>query len=410
MSSNSYSHVKPRFFYGYVIVVAALLSMLISIGALYSFGVFFKPVLTEFGWTRAATSGAYSLCVLFIGFLGIVMGRLNDRFGPRIVVTFCGLLLGCGYLLMSQVSTTWQLYLFYGTLVGIGTSGTMVPPISTVARWFVKRRGLMTGIAMSGIGLGATIIPPLANWIISSYGWRTSYTILGIAVLVLMIVVAQFLRRDPSQMRQLAYGYKEQENLSSATEGLSLRTATRTSQFWMVAVIFLFFGVTAQTIIVHIVPHATDIGISAGIAASILAIIGGVSIAGRIIMGNASDSIGNKLISVICFALILSALLWLLITEEVWAFYLFAVVFGFGYGGMLSVTSPIAAELFGMASHGAILGAIFCGMAIGETIGPTLTGYIFDTAGNYQPAFIVCVALGVLAISLALILRPIANK
>ncbi|MFC1912993.1 MFS transporter [Chloroflexota bacterium] len=408
-NSNFAEDRKHRFFYGYVVVAAALLIMMISTGALYSFGVFFKPVLTEFGWTRAATSGAYSLCILFIGFLSIVVGRLNDRFGPRIVVTACGLLLGSGYLLMSQVSATWQLYLFYGTLVGIGTSGTLVPPISTVARWFVKRRGLMTGIAMSGIGLGAMIIPPLANWIISGYGWRTSYTVLGIAVLVLMIVVAQFLRRDPDQMGQLPYGNKEQEGPGSATRGLSLQGATRTVQFWVVAVIFLFFGVTVQAIIVHIVPHATDIGISAASAAIILAIIGGVSIAGRIIMGNAGDSIGNKPNIIICFALILAALLWLLFTEEVWAFYLFAVVFGFGYGGMASIASPMAAELFGMVSHGAILGAIFCGMAMGETIGPTLTGYIFDTAGGYQPAFLVCAALCITAIILALLLRPTAR-
>ena len=399
----------PKFFYGYVVVAAALLIMMLSTGALYSFGVFFKPVLTEFGWTRAATSGAYSLCILLLGALSIVVGRLNDRFGPRIVVTGCALLLGSGYLLMSQVSATWQLYLFYGTLVGIGTSGTLVPPISTVARWFVKRRGLMTGIAMSGIGLGTMIIPPLANWIISGYGWRTSYTVLGIAVLVLMILVAQLLRRDPSQMGQLPYGNKEQENLSSATGGLSLQGATRSVQFWMVVVIFLFFGVTVQAIMVHIVPHATDIGISAASAASILALIGGASVAGRIIMGNAGDSIGNKMTGIICFALILAALLWLFVTEEVWAFYLFAVVFGFGYGGMASVASPIAAELFGMVSHGVILGAIFCGMAIGEAIGPTLTGYIFDTAGSYQPAFLVSAMLSVIALVLVPLLRPVAG-
>jgi MFS family permease len=409
MSSNSYLDRKSKFFYGYVVVAAALLIMVISIGALYSFGIFLKPVLTEFGWTRAATSGAYSLCILFIAFLGIVMGRLNDRFGPRIVVSFCGLLLGCGYLLMSQVSAIWQLYLFYGTLVGIGASGTLVPPISTIARWFVKRRGLMTGIAMSGIGLGTTIVPPLANWIISSFGWRYSYTILGIAVLVLMIPIAQFLRRDPSQIGLMPYSSQEQEKSSPKTTGLSLQGAIRTPQFWMIATIFLFFGVTVQTIIVHIVPHATDIGISTANAANILAIIGGISIAGRVIMGNAGDRIGNKLNSVICFTIMLVALFWLLITEDVWAFYLFAIVFGFGYGGMSTVSSPIAAELFGMASHGVILGTIFCGMAIGETIGPTLAGYIFDNAGSYQLAFLISVGLSITAVILASLLKAIRS-
>jgi len=401
---------KPRFFYGYVVVAAALLIMAISTGALYSFGVFFKPVLTEFGWTRAATSGAYSLCILLLGALSIVVGRLNDRFGPRIVVTGCALLLGSGYLLMSQVSAAWQLYLFYGALVGIGTSGTLVPPISTVARWFVKRRGLMTGIAMSGIGLGTMIVPPLANWLISSYGWRTSYTVLGITVLVLMIVVAQFLRRDPSQMGQLPYGNREQEKLNSGSEGFSLQRAARIRQFWMTVAMFLCYGVCIQAVIVHIVPHATDLGITAASAASTLAIVGGMSVAGRVLMGNASDRIGTKPSSIICFTLILAALLWLLVAKEVWAFYLFAIIFGFGYGGMASLSSPIAAELFGMSSHGVILGAIFCGMALGETAGPIITGYIFDTAASYQPAFLVCAMLSIIAIILASLLSPTANR
>ena len=135
------SDKNPRLFYGYIIVFAAFLIMAFTWGTILSYGVFFKPLSAEFGWTRAATSGAYSLVFLLNGALSILVGRLSDRFGPRIMITTCGLLLASGYLLMSQVSTIWQLYLFYG-IVGIGSSGSYVPAISAVTRWFVKRMTL----------------------------------------------------------------------------------------------------------------------------------------------------------------------------------------------------------------------------------------------------------------------------
>lgn len=397
----------PRFFYGYAIVLAAFFIMAVTWGAFYSFGVFFKPVLTEFGWTRAATSGAYSLCFLLCGFLSIVVGRLNDRFGPQIILTGCGLFLGSGFLLVSQISAIWQLYLFYGIIVGIGMSGT-VPLLSTVARWFAKRRGLMTGIAVSGIGFGTIIMPPVANWLISSYGWRISYIVIGSIALVLVMSAAQLLRRDPSQVGQLPYGEgeAEQESLNLEAGGFSLQGAIHTRQFWMLGAMFVCLGISLEAIIVHIVPHATDLAISAASAANILAIIGGVSVAGRIIMGSAGDRIGNKLAITIGFIIMLVALLWLLAAKELWMFYLFAVIFGFGYGGWAALLSPIVAELFGLSSLGVILGAVTFGLAIGEAVGPALAGRIFDITSSYQPAFLVCAALSIVAIILALFLRP----
>ncbi|MFC1593137.1 MFS transporter, partial [Candidatus Omnitrophota bacterium] len=130
------------------------------------------------------TSGAFSLRMLFTGLLSMVMGKLNDRFGPRLVVTASGFFIGLGFLLMSQISTIWQLYLFFGVIVAIGISGSLIPMVSTVARWFVRRRGLMTGIAVSGGGFGTLVMPLLASYVISNYGWRTSYTIMGVIAIV----------------------------------------------------------------------------------------------------------------------------------------------------------------------------------------------------------------------------------
>ena len=225
-------NVKPKFFYGYIVVAVAVGIMMLAWGANRTFGVFLEPLINEFSWTRAGVSGAFTLCMLITGLLGIVAGRLNDRFGPRLVMTACGFFVGLGYLLMSQISTIWQLYLFYGVIIAMGTSGGYVPLVSTVARWFVKRRGLVTGIVISGIGLGTMVVPPIAAQLISSYGWRTSYIIVGIAALVLIILAAQFLKRDPSQVGQLPYGGVKQESLDLGAKEFSLiRVTTRSNPY-----------------------------------------------------------------------------------------------------------------------------------------------------------------------------------
>ncbi len=399
---------QPKFFYGYAVVLASFPILLIAYGATNTFGVFFEPLLTEFGWTRAATSGAFSLYVFLHGLLYIVTGRLNDRFGPRVVLTACGFFLGLGYLLMSLVGAIWQLYLFYGVIIAIGVSGAFVPLISTVTRWFVKRRGIMTGIMVSGVGAGTVIMPPLANWLISTYGWSTSYIVVGIIALVLIMVAAQFLRRDPSQVGQLPYGENEvkQESLNSEAKGFSFNQAIRTRQFWILGMALFSLGVPLHGIIVHIVPHATDLGISPASAANILAIFGGVSIVGKIVMGSAADRIGNKLTIILSFIIMSLALLWLLAAKEVWMLYLFGAALGFAYGGIVVAESPMVAELFGISSHGVTFGAIHFIGIIGSTIGPILAGVIFDITDSYQPAFIVYAAVSVAGLILASLLKP----
>ncbi|MFC1995578.1 MFS transporter [Chloroflexota bacterium] len=404
MSENRESH----FFYGYIVVLAAICIMLVADGIFYSFGVFFEPVLTEFGWTRTSVSGAYSLCMILIALLSIGIGGLNDRFGPRILLTGCGFFLGLGYLLISQIGAVWQLYLFFGVLIAIGESSFLVPLLSTVARWFVKRRGLMAGIASTGISLGIIIVPPLASRLISTYGWRTSYIIVGIIALVLIIPAAQFLKRDPSQIGLSPYGENEskEENLNLQDIGFTLRQAMHTRQLWLLCTISFCGYYATSVIMVHVVIHATGLGITALSAANILAIIGGGSLAGRIIMGIVADRVGSKLALISCFILMSIALAWLMVIKELWMFYLFAAIFGISFGGMSPLRSPVTAELFGLKAHGVILGLAYFSDCIGGVIGPVLAGWIFDMTGSYQWAFLICLALSIVGIMLSSMLRP----
>jgi len=377
-----------------------------------AFGVFFKPVITEFGWTRALTSGAFSLSMVMQGLLGIVMGGLNDRFGPRRVMTFCGFLLGLGYLLMSQISAVWQLYLFYGVIIGTGMSGSWVPLLSTVARWFVKRRTIMTGIVVTGSGIGGLVGPPVSNWLISTYNWRLSYIILGSAVLVIVVSAAQFLRRDPAKTRQVPYGENEggEQKLEAGTQGFSLKEAVYTRQFWMASAMLFCFGFCLFSITVHIAPHATDLGISTASAVSILAAMGGLSIAGNVVLGGVGDRIGNRQVFIVGFIIMSAALFWLVPAREMWMLYLFAVAMGFAHGGMGASESPLVAGLFGLKSHGLIFGVIGMGFAIGGAIGSFLSGSIFDATGSYQTAFLVCAGIGIVGLVLAVLLTRIKGE
>ena len=402
------SSAKPKFFYGYVVVVAAFFVMAVMWGTFHAFGVFFNPVLAEFGWTRAMTSGAFSLSLLISGLSAIIMGRLTDRIGPRWVITLCGFLLGLGYLLISQVTAVWQLYLFYGVIIGIAMGGSWVPLMSTVARWFAVRRSLMTGICLVGLGIGGLIAPPLANRLISIYNWRTSYVIIGAVGLVIVILAAQFLKRDPTLKGQLPYGQsnKEEHGLESGNEGLSFNEAVRTGKFWLFFAALLCFGFSLYALMVHIVPHAIDLGISDSSAANILAMIGGLGILGMIVMGIVADKIGNRWVFIICFVLMAAALFGLIPATGEWMLYLLIIVFGFGHGGFASSESPLAARLFGLRSHGSILGTAVLGFSIGAALGPVVAGYIFDVTGSYQTSFLVCGIVAIIGIIVSALLRP----
>ena len=397
---------KPGFFYGYIVVVAAFFIMVLTWGVFNTYGVFFKPLSTEFGWTRALTSGAYSLGYIMAGLIGIGVGILTDRYGPRLVMTICGFLLGSGYLLMSQVNTIWHLYLFYGVILGFGMSGSDVSLLSTVARWFIKKRGMMSGIIKVGTGTGMSVMPLLINWLITDYGWRTSYIVIGFITLAFITSAAQFLKRDPSQMGLLPdRGEVREETLDFEATGFSFQEAIHTRQFVILCAIYLLAFFCTNAIMVHTYPHVVDFGISGTAAATILSAIGGASIAGRFIMGSAGDRIGNKLALIISLVILSVALLWLELAREAWMFYVFAAIYGFAHGAIFALISPMVAELFGLSSHGIILGTVMFSGTIGGAIGPVMVGYIFDITNSYQPGFLILLIASIVALTLINIIK-----
>lgn len=402
--------MKTKYFYGYNIVAAGFFIQAVSIGAMFTYGVFFKELQQEFGWSRALISGASSLAFFIMGAGAIIAGTLNDRIGPRIILTVSGISQGLGYLIMSQMNAPWQLYLLYGLFAGIGFSTHDVITLSTIARWFVKYRGMMSGIAKIGTGAGQFLVPLVATMLISSCGWRNAYLIIGGVVLVALVAVAQLMKRDPRKIGLLPDGNKEviKDKASSGEDhGLSLREAIRTVQFWGIclsefAVFFCIF-----TVIVHIVPHALDQGIKPAIAASVLSTIGAVSMVGRFVMGTINDKIGGKRSLITCFIIMIGGLILLQFAGSLWTFFLFAVVYGFAHGGLFTVMSPTIAEFFGMGSHGQLFGAVLFIGTIGATIGPIVTGYVFDISGEYRVAFMALTVFAVVGLIPIMFLRQI---
>lgn len=403
---------KQKFFYGYVIVVASILILIASQSTRFAFGVFFKPVLTEFGWTRAMTSSAFSLCTIMEGFFSIVMGGLTDRLGPRKVLTISGFLISLGVFLTSRIDSIWQFYLFYGVIVGMGMGGMVIPLMPTVARWFVKRRNTMIAITLSGISVGALVGPLLADALINAYHWRTSYVIISLLVFVVVIGAAQLLKRDPRQMGQIAYGENQSDTpfLKSTEEGKSVKEALRTRPFWMVLTIALCLGFLTNTVTVHFVPNAVDLGIPATTAARILSLVGITMTIGRLAIGSSADIIGIKRIYIICITITTATLFELAWAKDTGMFYLFAIVFGLAEGGAAPLVVPALAGIYGLESLGLLAGICGLGMTIGAATGPPLSGYLFDVMGNYQVAFLICAGFGIIGLISALLLPHIKNK
>ena len=390
-------------------MAAGFIIQAVCIGAMFTYGVFFKEFQAEFGWSRAAISGASSLAFLTMGLVGVIAGKMNDRIGPKVIIVISGISLGIGYLLMSGLQALWQLYLIYGVLVGIGFSTHDVITLSTVARWFIRRRGMMSGIVKVGTGSGQFLVPLIATLLIAAYGWRNSYLIIGSVALLIFVAVAQVLSRDPQGIGLLPDGDSNEScdnGNRSPKESANLRAAAQTRQFWTLCVAEFAIFFCLLTIIVHIVPHAMDLGLTPPIAVGVLSTVGGVSMLGRIVIGTANDKIGGKRSLVICFTMLLCGLIWLHVASQAWMLFLFAVIYGFAHGGFFTVMSPTIAEFFGTGSHGLLYGIVLASGTIGGAAGPLMAGYTFDVTGNYRIAFLMLILLAVIGFILITLLQP----
>ncbi|GAI10456.1 unnamed protein product [marine sediment metagenome] len=381
-------------------------------GTRFSFGIFFKSIESEFDLTRTVTSGIFSVNMVLGCVFAILGGLASDRYGPRIVLFLMGLLTGLSLLLTSQTNSMWQLFITYSLLLAMGSSAMFVVMMSTVSRWFDKKRGLALGIASSGVGLGIMVMAPFATFLISNFDWRMAFIIIGVITWLIVFPLSRLLKKDPYEIGALPDGLdsfsKDIKNKEESIQpaDFSLLQTLRTKTFWLITFVWLFLASNMFLVFTHLVPHVTDIGFSAGEAAAVLSLVGGLSVVGRVLMGTVSDRIGRKPTAIICALLQAGAMVWLTWSQDLWMLYLFALFYGLAYGGIGPSIAALIGDTFGLRSMGAILGALDIGFGVGGALGSAIGGLIFDATNSYFMAFLLgAVVMFISALLIAVIRR-----
>src|SRR5262245_55865055 len=389
----------------FLVVAAVWVTLAIANGLYFSFPVFFVAFLEEFGWSRGATAGAFSISSVVQGLLSPVVGVLVDRIGPRRVILLGAVVLGTACLLSSRIASLASLYLVTGVLGAAALCAVgWVPSGALIARWFSDRQGTMMGLAFSGMGMGVLVIGPFTQWLIAARGWRAAYVVLGIGTLAILVPLVWFGVRDaPSR-----FGAARQAARVSAPGGeREIRAALRTRAFWALFFAYLCTPLAVFPVVTHQVAFAVDHGFPRLFVAGVFGLVGFMSIVGRIVFGILADRIGRAASATLSYASTALGTLCLL-GIEVWRhpvpLYGYALLFGLGFGARGPIITAIASQLFQGRRFGAIYGILSVGNGIGGGVGPWFGGAIHDVTGSYRLAFLISIvfcALGSLCFWLA---------
>jgi MFS family permease len=405
--------MPPRlpFFYGWVLVAVAFVTMAVGVNARTAFSLLYPPILSEFGWDRGLTAGIFSFGFLLSALITPFVGRLIDRRGPRLVVETGIVAMGAGLLLATLARAPWQLYLTLGAMCGAGVNCfTYVTHSTYLPHWFVRRRGLAISIAFSGVGAGSITILPWLQARITSGGWRDGCWMLGILVLALLGPLNLLLKRRPEDIglepdgaRSAGAAQAHAANIVDpawAAVDWTLGRALRTRRFWWLACGYFGSLFAWYAIQVHQTKYLTEIGFSPADAAWALGLVSLVAVPGQIALGHLSDRVGREWVwgmanggFVLCgLALILlaghptMALLWAMVVAQG----------TLGYG-LTSVMGPIPAEIFAGRHAGGIFGMVMLSGILGGAAGPWVAGLLHDLTGSYAAAFWICIGLNVVS-------------
>jgi MFS family permease len=378
---------------GWIAVASAFVSTFICFGVAYGFGAFFDSMATEFGAGKSATSLVFSITTFIFFTGGIVSGYAADRFGPKPVLIFGGIAMGLGLYLTSLVGSLKMGYITYGLGVGIGVACGYVPMLATVGGWFERRRAVALGVAVTGIGFGTLLMAPLAAGLINKFGWRQTYVIFAITSAVVLILCGLITSRPPAPATQ--------------QKQISLKNAIKTPVFRCMYVAGFLNTLALYVPFVFIIPYAKAQGVDEVTAASLVGIIGGASIAGRLGYGFLGDHFSRiRLFQTTFFMVAFSFVVWWLASDSFFLMIVFAVFLGFNYGGYIALSPSVTAEFFGPVGLGGILGAMYTAAGVGSFLGPPLAGYLIDTTGTYTPSIIAAMGMAFLAF---LFLLPLAR-
>ena len=397
---------ESRFFYGWIILVCCFTDTL-TYGVFYSFGMFITSLETEFGCSRTAICLAQTIHMGMLIFSQIAMGWATDRYGPRIPLLLAALFAGGGLALLSRAENIGQFYLFYSiaSLTAGAQAGAL--PQTVIQKWFVKKRGLVLGIVVSGMGAGPLVFAPLIGMLISNNGWQQTYLILGIITGVLLFLISLLMLGQPEEKGLKPYGAESQREKREKsdlhggkvrpqlreTKVWTLDIALKSKNYWMLCGYCLLTYLSVTLLITHFVPFLIDLPIKLDkkTAALALGILGGVSIIGRIGWGAITPRVvGWRHGLIVCAAFCSLAMLWLILASTPLMMWLFVGLFGFFQGARTPLVPGAVSYYFGMESLGSLVGVTQAVGVIGCAVAPVLGGYIYDITGTYVWPFAIC--------------------
>ncbi|MDQ0082791.1 MFS family permease [Variovorax boronicumulans] len=384
MSHTPTSSQAGGLFRGWLVVAGAFAVTFVGFGSAYTFSAFLESLQKDFGASRGSVSLVFSLAGFLYFGLGVLSGPLADRWGSRRLAVAGMVLVGLGLALAGQARSLTQIYLAYGLGVGLGVGASYVPVLGAVQRWFVRRRGFASGLAVSGIGVGTLVMPPLASFFIETLGWRNAYLALGALVVVVGVGMALLIENDPRDRGLGPDGDPPQPKAASAqAEGFAVRDAVRSRRFagLYVACLISSFGLFVP--FVHLVPYALDHGVPNAYAVLLLGAIGFGSTAGRFFLGGLADRMGRaQTMLLMSTGMALSLLVWAA-SSGFWGLAVFAFFYGAFYGGFVALLPALVMDYFGGRNIGAIIGVLYTSVAFGTLVGPAAAGFAFDVSRSY---------------------------
>ena len=399
------------FFYGWVVVVVTFVTMAIGVNARTAFSLFFPPIISEFGWERGITAGAFSFGFIVSAIVSPLIGGLMDRAGPRAVMEAGVALMGGGLLLAPLTREPWHLYVTIGVMVGAGSvclgySGQSL----FLPNWFIRRRGLAMGIAFAGVGIGSVTLLPWVQYVIEQTGWRAACTAMGLMVLIVLAPINLLLHKRPEDIGLQPDGdaapHPSARPVSNIVDPVwagtdwTLPLALRTARFWWIALGYFCGLYIWYAVQVHQTKFLLDIGFSANVGVWALGVVSLLGIPGQIVLGHASDRIGREAIwaiSCLGFAICFAALVALKYEPSLWLIYLMVFTQGaLGYG-LTSIMGAVVLEIFQGRNYGSIFGSIMLSALAGGATGPWVTGLLHDLTGTYTIAFSIGIAVSLLS-------------
>jgi MFS family permease len=386
-----------RPFYGWYVVAAAFAITGVGFGSAYSFSAFVDSLQRDFAASRGSVSLVFSLAGFLYFALGVISGPLGDRWGARRVTVLGMLLVGLGLCAAGMARTLTQVYVAYGLGIGLGVGFSYVPALGAVQRWFVKRRGFASGLAVSGIGVGTLVMPPLAALLIRSLGWRGAYEVLGVLAAVAGAGMALLMEDDPRARGLAPDGEPLPAGGAAAAAGFSLGEAVKSRRFAGLYAACLVCSFALFVPFVHLIPYALDHGVAPSAAVLLLGAVGVGSTAGRFVLGHLADTLGRAVSLALMFAgMALALFIWLL-SSQLLGLAVFALVYGVFYGGFVAILPALVMDYFGGRNVGSIIGVLYTSVALGTLVGPSAAGYAFDLSHSYTVPILCSIAANAIA-------------